>query len=109
MKIEETICLMKFMRNGYQKLIDENCAEGTVVGTDVIGTWKSNTPLTEVYQKHIDACDMAIEALEKQVPMKTLGPELDAFSGRAVFSCRNCGERISPMQKYCLWCGQKAL
>ena len=56
-----------------------------------------------------EAIDMAIEALEKQVPMKTLGPELDAFSGRAVFSCGNCGERISPMQKYCLWCGQKAL
>lgn len=72
MKIEEAIRLMKFMRNGYQKLIDENCAEGEVVGTDVTGTWKSSTPLTEVYQKHIDACDMAIKALEKQIPVKPL-------------------------------------
>lgn len=68
MTIEEAIRLMRFMSNAYQRLIDENCEEGKAVGTGIEGTWKSNTPLTEVYQKHIDACDMAVEALEKQIP-----------------------------------------
>lgn len=98
MSIEETIRLMKFMRYGYQKLIDENCAEGKVVGTDVTGTWKSSTPLTEVYQKHIDACDMAIKALEKQIPKKYKWENEEPI-------CPSCGETVWYME-YCDGCGQ---
>ena len=102
MKIEEAIRLMKFMRNGYQKLIDENCAEGKVVGTDVTGTWKSSTPLTDVYQKHIDACDTAIEALEKQIPkkIKMVDGHIPVYPvcGEEAWDsdwCNFCGQRIA--------------
>ena len=97
---QEAINKMKFMKNGYQKLIDENCAEGEVVGTDVTGTWKRNTPLTEVYQKHIDACDMAIEALEKQIPKKfKIADNLNPV-------CPVCGEEVWDME-WCNSCGQR--
>lgn len=98
MRIEETIRLMKFMRNGYQKLIDENCAEGKVVGTDVTGTWKSSTPLTEVYQKHIDACDTAIEALEKQIPkkpVKSKKPRCGMGYDYYDWECPTCGSFLA--------------
>lgn len=56
-----------------------------------------------------EVVDVAVEALEKQIPMKPLNTEMDAFSGRAVTPCGNCGETISPMQEYCHLCGQKIL
>lgn len=113
MKIEEAIRLMKFMRNGYQKLIDENCAEGKVVGTDVTGTWKSSTPLTDVYQKHIDACDTAIEALEKQMPKK-IRVYHDESDTEEMFedmcACPVCDRDLhGGGDKYCPRCGQKIL
>ena len=65
MTIGEAIHKMEFMRNGYQKLLDEGCDEGRVVGTNIEGYWKSDTPLRLVYQKHVEACDLAIIALQK--------------------------------------------
>jgi hypothetical protein len=64
MEIKDAIHTLTFMRNGYQKLLDEGCDRGRVVGNGVEGYWKSDTPLRLVYQKHVDACDMAIESLE---------------------------------------------
>jgi hypothetical protein len=91
MKIEEAIQKFKFMKNGYQKLIDENCSEGEVVGTDVTGTWKSDMPPTEVYQAHVDACDMAIKALDEKStePVGCDGCIWDNSNGE-LLECRLC-------------------
>lgn len=63
---EEALHKLEFMRNAYQKLIDENVDEGMFVGTDVTGTWKADAPLNEAYREHVEALDMAISAMEKQ-------------------------------------------
>ena len=99
MKIEEAISKMKYMRDAYQTLIDQNCTEGNVVGTNVTGTWKSNTPLTEVYQNHINACSMAIEALEKQIPKKF------KMVDDVIPICPSCEEEVWDME-WCNNCGQ---
>ena len=64
MEIKEAIRKLEFMRDAYQKLIDENVDEGRFVGTDITGTWKADTPLNEVYREHVEALDLAISALE---------------------------------------------
>ena len=58
-----------------------------------------------------EVVDLAVEALEKQIPMKPLYPELSAYGERTIkiTPCGNCGEAISPTQEYCHWCGQKVL
>ena len=66
MTTEEALHKLEFMRNAYQKLIDENVDEGRFVGTDVTGTWKADAPLNEVYMEHVEALDMAISAMKKQ-------------------------------------------
>lgn len=53
-------------------------------------------------------CDLAIEALEKQLPMK---PEevVSAIYGKA-YECKNCGSEIEPLDTHadcCKWCGQR--
>ena len=63
---EEALHKLEFMRNAYQKLIDENVDEGRLIGTDVVGTWKADTPLNKVYAEHVEALDMAISAMKKQ-------------------------------------------
>ncbi len=54
------------------------------------------------------AREIAVEAMEKQIPMKTLAPEL-GISPRypIIIPCGNCGMELSDrMQEYCPWCGQ---
>ena len=63
---EEALHKLEFMRNAYQKLIDENVDEGRFVGTDIAGTWKADTSLNEAYREHVEALDMAISAMKKQ-------------------------------------------
>lgn len=63
---EEALHKLEFMRNAYQKLIDENVDEGRLVGTDVTGMWKADSPLNKVYAEHVEALDMAISAIKKQ-------------------------------------------
>ena len=65
MTIKDAIHKMEFMRAGYIKLRDQNVMDGTVLGEGIKGHWKSDTPMSEIYQAHIDACEMAIEALRK--------------------------------------------
>lgn len=77
MKREEAKRKMNFLKEAYQKLIDEGVDNGTVVGTGVRGTWKSDTTLTKAYEDMIDACDVAIEALEQE-------PCADCISRQAV-------------------------
>lgn len=55
-----------------------------------------------------EPCKTAIEALEKQLPMK---PE-EVVGGiyREFYECKNCGSEIEPLdiyEDYCKWCGQR--
>ena len=59
------------------------------------------------------AINMAISALEKQIPMK---PGAKEFAGEQIFGnpayvipCGNCGEYLNRLHYYCPWCGQKIL
>lgn len=47
------------------------------------------------------AVKTAIEALEKQIPKKIKMP-MDAN-----YICPICGRRLSGVEDYCPWCGQK--
>ena len=54
------------------------------------------------------AIEMAIEALEKQMPMKLLPPEM-GIDGRVITPCGYCGEELpkKAFYEYCPYCGQK--
>ncbi len=59
-------------------------------------------------KKHIALHNIAIKALEKQLPKK---PEevVSAIYG-ASHECKNCGSEIEPLDiyaDYCKWCGQR--
>jgi len=100
----EAIHKMEFMRDAYQKLIDENVDEGRFVGTDVTGTWKADTPLNEVYAEHVKALDLAISALEKQ-EKKPAKAKFNKRYNKFVYFCPVCGE-VTGHYDYCSDCGQ---
>lgn len=54
------------------------------------------------------AIEMAVEALEKQIPMKLLPPEM-GIDGRIITPCGYCGEELpkKAFYTYCPYCGQK--
>ena len=53
------------------------------------------------------AMEIAVEAMEKQVPQE-LGSNVLDYLGRARPECGNCGEVIEDaMWDYCPWCGQR--
>lgn len=66
---------------------------------------KNSEEMQEFYyaESIIDACNMAIQALEKQIPMKADFTEDKEF---ALCPCCN-GKGLFNMQKYCDNCGQK--
>lgn len=51
------------------------------------------------------AMEIAIEAMEKQIPLKHLPYEMGA-NGAVLYPCGNCGEDVKGYD-YCPWCGQK--
>jgi len=53
-----------------------------------------------------EAFEMAIDALEKQIPIAPLPAELDITGCRCI-PCGNCGTSINTMWDYCPWCGQR--
>lgn len=59
MTIEDCIHKLDFFIGAYQKLIDENVANGEVVGTGVRGTWTASTPLNKAYSNMIEALQIA--------------------------------------------------
>ena len=52
-----------------------------------------------------EALEMAIDALEKQIPMKRK-EELD-ITGKPILVCGNCGDSPGGGWDYCSWCGQR--
>lgn len=68
MTIEETIEKLKFMKRAYQELRDASITDGIVSGNagEIKGEWHSDGHVLEAYQKHIDALEMAIKALEQE-------------------------------------------
>jgi len=60
-----------------------------------------------ITNKPLEACDLAISALEKQEPMKPLPQEMD-IDGRAITPCGFCGEELphNSLYDFCPYCGQ---
>lgn len=54
------------------------------------------------------AMELAVDALDKQIPMKTMAPELGISSRHPIIiPCGNCEMELKDrMWKYCPWCGQ---
>ena len=65
MSIEDCIHKLDFSIGAYQKLIDENVANGDVVGTGVRGTWTASTPLNKAYSDMIEALQTAKDTMHK--------------------------------------------
>ena len=64
---EECIKSLITIRDGYLKLIEEKVDSGKVVGSDgLIGEWKANTPLDDIYKHSAEALDMAINSLQSK-------------------------------------------
>lgn len=75
-----------------------------------INTWKGKFP-----SPHFEACEVAIEAIEKQIPKR---PKADNNGNYAEYfeewlECPECGEAIpeytsdNETECYCVGCGQK--
>ena len=91
MEIKDAIHKMEGIKKGYQKLLDEKVQEGMVVGSDVTGTWSSDTPLTDVYQTYVEVCQVAIIALKKmEADDCYMAPaRREASSGRTDRGCQH--------------------
>lgn len=63
---EEAIRKLEYSKKAYQMLIDEKVDSGKLVGKDIKGEWKADTPLDEAYKSMIDALEMAIQSLEQE-------------------------------------------
>lgn len=58
--------------------------------------------------RRLPHCDMAIEALEKQLPKKPIEVVGAIYSNS--YECKYCGNELEPQDmfgEYCKWCGQK--
>ena len=71
MTIDDCIHKLDFSIGAYQKLIDENVANGEVVGTGVRGTWTASTPLNKAYSNMIEALQIAKDTLRKHQMMQS--------------------------------------
>ena len=64
MNREEAIRKLEYSKKVYQMLIDEKVDSGKLVGKDVKGEWKADTPLDEAYKSMIEALGMGIKAIK---------------------------------------------
>lgn len=62
----------------------------------------------ESFDDFVQTIDIAIEALEKQIPMKPMHPQM-GIDGRKIVPCGYCGEELpeNMTYEYCPYCGQK--
>lgn len=61
-------------------------------------------PIEATLKRHEEAVYMAVEALEKQIPIP-MTEEVD-ISGRPIRVCGNCGDAPGNGE-FCQWCGQR--
>ena len=66
MNREEAVRKLEYSKKAYQMLIDEKVDSGKLVGKDVKGEWKADTPLDEAYKSMIEALEMGIKALDQE-------------------------------------------
>ena len=71
---------------------------------EAINAIKCNYP-PEHYSMLREALDMAIEALEKQIPKKPMAIKIPAKWGGHDYRCPVCATRVFE-QSYCMSCGQ---
>ena len=95
---EEAIRKLEYSKKAYQTLIDEKVDSGKLVGEDVKGEWKADTPLDEVYKSMIDALEIAIKALEQESCEDV--PDIN------VGECKECQYYINPDYTRCHECGK---
>ena len=58
----------------------------------------------DIEEKMNDSCDMAINALEKQIAKKMV---IKNDNGRTRRACGGCGCFVLPTSRFCSKCGQK--
>ena len=78
---EEAVRKLEYSKTAYQMLIDEKVDSGKLVGKDVKGEWKADTPLDEAYKSMIEALEMgikAIKALEQEPILDKIRAEIEA-------------------------------
>lgn len=63
---EKAIHKMEYSKRAYQMLIDEKVQEGVLVGQGINAEWSADTPIIDAYKDMLEACDMAIKALEQE-------------------------------------------
>ncbi len=67
MTLDDAIEKLEFMKRAYQELMDASITNGIVSGNagEIKGEWHSDWHVLEAYQKHIEALEMVIKALEQ--------------------------------------------
>ena len=83
---EEAVRKLEYSKTAYQMLIDEKVDSGKLVGKDVKGEWKADTPLDEAYKSMIEALEMGIKAIKAldQEPYKVSEYDKDHIWYRGV-------------------------
>ena len=66
MSNEECIEKLEFIRNGYQNLIDNDLRSGEAIGKDIKFSWEAPHTMKDVYEKMIEALNIAIETLQEK-------------------------------------------
>ena len=92
---EEAIHKMEYSKRAYQMLIDEKVQEGVLVGQGINAEWSADTPIIDAYKDMLEACDMAIKALEQE-------PKTAHWIGHREH-CENLGVMPSGLGAY-EWC-----
>ena len=105
---EEAIHKLEFSKKAYQMLIDEKVDSGKLVGKDVKGEWKADTPLDEAYKSMIEALEMGIKAIkalererqkyERERHCDCCGVLLSEDNNKCGYElCDSCNERLEQM------------
>lgn len=103
--IEISLHDLKFIRDGYKNLAENGADNMRAVGKGVDCKVECKT-YKELYEHYVKSLDMAIKALEKQIPKIPMAYKV---TNRA--DCPICGKTVrgidKPFGNYCNGCGQK--
>ena len=73
---------------------------------EYMGYVKNYCDAGDLPEQYMDAIEIAIEALKKQIPVKTSNIQMNEFGVMNV-KCGKCGDAFMPYFEFCPWCGQK--